>query len=105
MNIQLTGLNIPVTDAITQHVRDRIAAALDQHAGRVHGVQVTLKDLNGPRGGRDMLCAVRVRLQGGVVLAVKRHGHDLYANISLVADKLKNAAGRRLARLKRHRRR
>jgi len=104
MQMRIQGRNIELTQAIRQHIRERVTAALDQHASRVRQVAVTVSDINGPRGGVDQLCNVVVSLRGGKTLRHSRKGEDLYANVSLVADKVKRRVGREIAKLRQVRR-
>lgn len=103
MQLTITSRSNDLTPSIKDHIRERLTAALDQHATRVRRVAVTLEDLNGPRGGVDQLCTVAVELTNGKTLHLRRKGADLYANISLVADKVKRRVGRKVARLRRRR--
>jgi len=100
MQLTITSRSSELTQPIRQHIRDRIQAALDQHADRVSQVNVTIEDENGPRGGFDQVCRVAVQLKNGMVLHHVRRGLDLYANISLVADKVKRRVGRQLGKLR-----
>jgi hypothetical protein len=43
----------------------RIGGAFARFSGHVTRLRITLKDINGPRGGRDKECMVRVELRGG----------------------------------------
>lgn len=101
MQMTITSRSTALTQAIRQHVRDRMTAALDQHAQRVRRIDVMLEDVNGPRGGQDQVCRVAVELSDGRKLHHERRGFDLYANVSLIADKVKRRVGREIARLKR----
>lgn len=100
MQLRIQSKNIEMTQAIRQHIRERITAALDQHAARVGQVAVTVSDVNGPRGGIDQLCNVVVSLHGGKTLRHSRKGEDLYANVSLIADKVKRRVGKEIGRLR-----
>jgi len=104
MQLRIHSKNIELTHAIRQHIRERVTAALDQHATRVRQVAVTVSDINGPRGGIDQLCNVVVSLRGGKTLRHSRKGDDLYANVSLVADKVKRRVGREIGKLRQARR-
>ena len=98
MKLTVQSRHVTLTQAIAKHVRDRLTAALDQHQKRIARVQVMLHDSNGPRGGKDQMCNVRVHLTDGRVLNHKRTDRDMYANISLIADKLKRRLGKCLRR-------
>ncbi|MFN3168077.1 MAG: ribosome hibernation-promoting factor, HPF/YfiA family [Phycisphaeraceae bacterium] len=103
MLMTIQSRNTDLTQAIRQHIRDRLTAALDQHARSVQRVEVMLEDVNGPRGGEDQVCRVTVHLTTGQQLRHERKGLDLYANVSLIADKVKRRVGRSLSRLKQRR--
>lgn len=48
--------------AAIELVRTRLEFALGRFTGRVRSLRVTLKDLNGPRGGLDKHCRIAIRL-------------------------------------------
>lgn len=100
MQFTITSRNTDLTQTIRQHVQDRLTAALDQHASRVQRVNVLLEDVNGPRGGVDQVCRVAVYLTNGRIFHLERKGIDLYANVSLVADKVKRRVGRQVGKLR-----
>lgn len=86
------------TQALEDHVRQRLTAALDQHERHVTQVVVRLQDVNGPRGGIDKICKVHVRLDGREDLRIEEIHEDMYASISVAADRVKQVAGRALER-------
>lgn len=98
MHVEITGRNVELTEPIRRHVERRLTAALDQHADKVRRVDVALEDVNGPRGGRDSVCKIAITLARGQMVRICRHGEDLYANISLSADKVKRAVRRTVKR-------
>jgi putative sigma-54 modulation protein len=100
MQIKITGPNLSLTEAIKRHVHDRLTAALDQYAQHVTSAEVVLTDENGPKEGRDMTCQIWVQCHRGRSLIIKRRGEDLYANVSLAADKTKRRVGQHVKRLK-----
>ena len=91
------------TEAIRSHIMERLGAALNQFETSVRKISVQLRDLNGPRGGEDKSVQIQVVLAGTSPIVIEHRGHDLYAVISQVADKVKNTAGRLLARRSNHR--
>lgn len=103
MMMTITSRSTSLTQTIRQHIRSRLSAALNQHKDRVRHISVTLEDVNGPRGGKDQSCRVAVELTDGTTLHHQRVGFDLYANISLIADKVKRRVGTQIAKLKKKR--
>ncbi|HLP31509.1 MAG: putative sigma 54 modulation protein/ribosomal protein [Holophagaceae bacterium] len=95
MNIQIRGIGIPQTEALTAHIQRSLAFALSRFATRLDRVVVRFSDLNGPKGGCDKVCRVGFTLKGAGTEAVEARDLDLYSAVDQAAAK----AGRRVARL------
>jgi ribosome hibernation promoting factor len=93
-----------MSDAIDLHVRDRLAAALDQHQSHVRSVAVTVRDENGPKGGVDKSCLLQVDLdiQREPVIIKKLH-ENMYLAITEASDAVKRTVGRLVGKAKGHR--
>lgn len=63
MNVHIDAHHIELPDTVT--VEQRVRRSLSRFAEHLRRVTVTLRDDNGPRGGRDKVCTLRVELQGG----------------------------------------
>lgn len=100
MQMNIVSRSADLTQPIRKHIYDRLYAALDQHETNISHVDVMIEDENGPRGGFDQVCKVVVSLTNGMKLRHERRGLDLYANVSLIADKVKRRVGRELGRLR-----
>ena len=100
MQMTIASRSADLTQPIREHIQDRLYAALNQHASRIDAIEVMIEDENGPRGGFDQVCRVVVKLTNGMKLHHERRGLDLYANVSLVADKVKRRVGRQLGKLR-----
>jgi putative sigma-54 modulation protein len=100
--ITITGTS---SEAIEQHVHDRLTAALDQHADYVRDVMVHLDDVNGPRKGlKDKRCQVIVQFANKLpAIVIDERDDDLYTAVSLAADRVKQSAGRHLGRARERR--
>jgi len=61
--IRIRGRQFAVTDNLTQAATRRIRFALGRLAARIDNVDVCVSDENGPRGGEDKLCTIRVNLR------------------------------------------
>jgi len=95
MNIQIRGIGIPATEALTAHIERRLAFSLSRFSVHIERVVVRFRDLNGPRGGCDKVCRVGLTLKGLGPEAVEARDADLYFAVDQAAVK----AGRRVARL------
>ena len=63
MEIQILGRNFPLNASQLELVERRIQYALNRFSSQVRTVQVTLSDVNGPKGGSDSLCRFKVLLR------------------------------------------
>ena len=104
MDLTIRHDGFEMSEAIDLHVRDRLAAALDQHQSHVRSVAVTVRDENGPKGGVDKSCLLQVDLdvQHEPVIIKKLH-EDLYLAVTDAADAAKRTVGRLVSKSKGHR--
>jgi putative sigma-54 modulation protein len=98
MNIEIQGLDFPITAALAEHARRRLRFGLTRHSYRIHRVVVRLGDQNGPRGGEDKVCRIRVYLLNAPVAVIVDVGADLYAVIDRAADRAGRAVVKHLDR-------
>jgi len=94
MRIDIRTRSLTVTHAIREYIEHRAGFAFRGFSPDVHVVSVTLTDLNGPRGGLDKQCTVRVASSKSVRVVVSEKGEALHA----VIDRALTRAGRSLAR-------
>lgn len=62
MRIEIRGKGIEVTAGLREFVERRARFSLGRRSDQIERVQVWLEDVNGPRGGEDKRC--RVKLSG-----------------------------------------
>ncbi len=98
MQIDLATTNLSGSTALDSHVRRRLAFALGQLSHRIRSAAVTLSDVNGPRGGRDKRCHVRVELHPRGTVVLTDVAPDVYKAVDRAASRLKRAAARAIER-------
>jgi hypothetical protein len=96
--IRVDGLTID--DDAREHIRRKLNANFARHARSVQRVSVRLRDINGPRGGLDIQCRIKVVLSGLPSVVV-----ELQAEVYRVAFSGALAAAERAVRRALQRRR
>lgn len=104
MNLEVQGVNVPISRAVEHHVERRIGSSLRRFFGRVQRVTVRLMDLNGPRGGVDKRVRVAVGIAGGPDVVVQESSSDLYRAVNLAAARAKQSVARALGKVRTTRR-
>jgi len=99
MRFDVRGRNLSVTAALRDHVIKRLRFALERVAPRLRRVAVQVADMNGPRGGVDKRCYVRVVLPGRTI-TINELDRDLYVAIDRAAERAGRAVERTLERLR-----
>jgi ribosome-associated translation inhibitor RaiA len=105
MNIDIQSLGFPITLALAEHARRRLRFALTRHNDRIQRVVVRLGDENGPRGGADKFCRIRVYLIDAPVAVIADIGSDLYGVIDRTVDRVGRVVVKHLDRSRDSRRR
>jgi putative sigma-54 modulation protein len=77
MQITIRSTEVPLSSQRRQQIERRAVFAMSRLAWRVQRVDVSLGDLNGPRGGIDKQCRVRVHFDRGPAAVVQDRDSDL----------------------------
>lgn len=99
MNLDIRSLNVPVSEALAEFARERVARSLRPFLASVERVDVRFQDLNGPRGGVDKLCTVTVALTGFKrSVVVKSTSADAYDAVQHACVRVAQSVARALTR-------
>lgn len=86
LSIRARGLEL--TEALRDHVTRRIHFALARVSPALGRVDVTLEDINGPRGGIDKVCRVRARGPGLREVIVEERDADVTVAVDLASSRV-----------------
>jgi ribosomal subunit interface protein len=81
MQVQFVSKEFELTPSLREYLARRLHRAFVSLQNRIQSVSVRLYDLNGPKGGRDMLCQVAVIIPGRPTVLIKDVQEDMYAAI------------------------
>jgi putative sigma-54 modulation protein len=98
MKIDIQTRGFETTESIRDYASRRLQFAISWIGSNVSGVNVTLSDLNGPKGGRDKCCAIRLQIAGEPSVLIADKEVDLYVAIDRSADRCKSLLARRMSR-------
>ena len=99
MRIDIKGSGFPITTALMDHTERRLRFALTRSSDRIVRVAVLVGDSNGPRGGEDKFCRIKIHLKRAPQVLIEDTGADLYAVIGRAAERAGRNAAKRVDRL------
>lgn len=98
MKLNVHWKDLPASLELRERLERRLGFALGRFGSRIKTVWARLSDENGPRGGVDKCCRLRVRGDELGSLTVEASDSDLGAAIDRAADRLGRAVARMIAR-------
>lgn len=103
MQIIIQARGFDLSAGLREHVDRRLRFALDWAYYHVSRISVILSDINGPRGGEDKCCRIRLAAPGAVDVVIEDIQADLYVAIDRAIDRSGRTLARRVARQREHR--
>ena len=97
MKIGIKCRGFSLTSAIAGRVHKRLDFLLGGRIRRLRRVDVTLSDLNGPRGGVDKRCLIKVSIDGLRPVVIEDVQSDLHMAIDRAAGRASRTVVRRMA--------
>ena len=79
MKVVLKTSDVTLPRHAHRRLRQRVTKALEGVSDRIRSVYVSLKDVNGTKGGVDKVCLLEARLESGGGLVVVRKDRHLAA--------------------------
>jgi ribosome-associated translation inhibitor RaiA len=96
MEVRMLAQDFMLTPSLREHLERRLRTGFAGMRGRIGSIVVRLRDLNGPRGGRDKVCQVSVTIPGQPDVVIRDVQEDMYYAID---SALKRAAYRTVHRI------
>ena len=96
--IDIQSRHFPLTDALRNHVRQRLSFIDKARYDRVNRAQVHLSDVSGPHGVGDKCCLIRIPVPGQADVVIEETRPDLYAAINRASARTARVLTRKLRR-------
>ena len=104
MNIHLRTQDVALPPRGGDAIRRRVERMFSGLASRISHLHVTLKDVNGPRGGRDKVCILRAELADGGEVLVRGRSDHMRRALEVCARRFKDSVYRQIERRESRRR-
>lgn len=98
MKLTIRARHVHLTQELHEQIRRRIHSAFARSSLAIRSIDVSLTDINGPKGGPDKQCRVQVRGRGIPSIVIEHVGVDTLATVALAADRAGRAVLRALVR-------
>jgi len=96
MKLILLTRGIELTADLNDYIRRRVHFALGRFAGNIRSVTIRLVDVNGPRGGIDKCCDIRVNVGLRQAVIVSERQANIHAAVAFAVERADRAVQRQL---------
>ena len=94
----IRAVGAPIHAEARAYLRRKLGMKLGKFARAIERVSVRIEDVNGPRGGVDKLCRIKVVLSGLPSVVVEQQHESLHAAMDLALQRTETAVRRSVRR-------
>ena len=105
MRVEIRGFGLALDGPSRGYIERRFLFALGRFSSRILRVSVSLTDVNGPRGGRDIRCLASVQIAPTGLITIEVGDERATSAADRAADRAAMAVARELDRRRDHHRR
>lgn len=98
MQIDIQTHNFPLTDALRMYINRRLSFSLSARNHRIQRIMLWLSDVNGPKGGVDKCCQIKVVIPKMADIVIDDTKVNLYTAIDRAIHRASRTIERKLAR-------
>lgn len=82
MDLRIKTPNLTIAQRIQTAVASRVVKTLSRPAEKIRSLEITIRDVNGPRGGLDHTVQLVLRPIWGEEIVVRHQAADAYSGVS-----------------------
>ncbi|MBI5542449.1 MAG: HPF/RaiA family ribosome-associated protein [Deltaproteobacteria bacterium] len=102
MRIEVRGKGVEITSGLRTFVERRARLALGSRSEKIDRLQVWIEDVNGPKGGTDKVCRVKVTGREVGEHLLESASAEIGASVFDAVDRAARLASRSLERARAH---
>jgi ribosome-associated translation inhibitor RaiA len=96
--LHVRAIGLEVDDPARRRIRDRFGRKLGKFAPRIERATVRFEDVNGPRGGKDTVCRIKVVLSHLPSVMIEETRSDVMEAFDVAVEAAERAVRRTLGR-------
>lgn len=96
MQFNIKSNNLTLNSQLQQEFKQKVRNIFARTRQKISGITVTLSDINGPRGGKDKQCKVKLNLPGAPVILVIAREDNLRKAFSSALSRANQTLKRKL---------
>lgn len=97
MIIDIQARQFKLSAALKSYVESRIRLSIGRYETSINRVDVSLSDINGPKGGEDMCCKSIIKVRGLPTIVVQEINADMYDSINKCLHRAKRSVKRHVS--------
>jgi putative sigma-54 modulation protein len=98
MNINLQARDFYLTDSLESQIRQKMKIILNRFDHKIRMTRVVLSDINGPKGGKDKRCTIKIEVHNFKTIVVDEVTENMYESISRCSQRAKRAIDKLLSK-------
>jgi ribosome-associated translation inhibitor RaiA len=104
MQLSIHFGNLEPAASVRDDVAELIRSAVDKFDSRIRRISVSIRDVNGPKGGEDKQCRCVVHLKRMRPIVIQDAGENYRKLVNQVADRVSYTLSQRMDRISTRRR-
>ena len=97
MFVHIQSRHFPLSEALRKYVKSKVQIMLGRYEAKIIRVDVSLFDINGPKGGEDKCCKIIVKINGASSIVMQETAEDCYDAINTCTRRARRAIKRQLS--------
>lgn len=98
MKLDIRARGLELTPTLRDLADRRVRYGLSRFGPVIRAVHVTLADVNGPKGGIDKLCRLRLRISAGSPIVIEQVDERIERALDTAVDRAAQTVARQLDR-------
>jgi ribosomal subunit interface protein len=97
MLVNIQSRHFSLSEALSKYVKSKVQIMLSRYESKIISINVSLFDINGPKGGEDKCCKIIIKINGASSIVVQEPAESLYAASNTCSRRARRAVKRQLS--------